>query len=250
MIGLRPLVGALAIFAAQATLPPLELPTLLIEHVPPGYTPLADQPGRLGPLDAGAAAAVLDQSGRVKGDMLTEAGFRSGFSRAWTKADSQDVVVDVLLEFGTDRQARVFTRGFLAGRRQTTKEFELIGIPEATGFERGPATPSRATPAQREVIIQRGRVLAIVVAAGFASYPSIEIARTLAEAQRAALAPVALTDDPDDGKADDERIGLTALAVLLFVAVAGWTVATLHHHPVTPPRQPAWREPSASSSSG
>lgn len=213
-------------------LPPLDLPTLVLQQLPPGYTQLADQPGRLGALDAGAAAAVLDQSGRVKADMLTKSGFRAGYSRAWAKQDSQDVVVDVLLEFGTDRDARVFTRGFLNGRRQTTKAFEVAGVPEASGFERGPATPSRATPGQREIVMQRGRVLAIVVLAGFASFPSPDTARVLAEAQRTALAPVPITPDAGGDDDDAERLAAKALAALLLSGVAWWMVRTLNRHPV------------------
>lgn len=215
----------------KAVLPPLDLATLVLQQLPPGYTQLGDQPGRLGPLDAGAAAAVLDQSGRVQAKMLTESGFRAGYSRAWSKQDSQDVVVDVLLEFAGDREARVFTRGFLDGRRQTTKAFDIQGVPEASGFERGPATPSRATPGQREIIMQQGRVLAIVVLAGFASYPSPEAARVLAEAQRAALASVPTT--PETGGDDEaDRLAAKALAALLLAAVAWWMVRTLNQHPV------------------
>lgn len=213
-------------------LPALELPPLLIQQLPPGYTQLPDQQGRLGPLDAGAAAAVLDQSGRVKADMLTKSGFRAGYSRAWAKQDSQDVVVDVLLEFGSDREARVFTRGFLTGRRQTTKAFEIVGVPEASGFERGPATPSRATPGQREVVMQRGRVLAILVLAGFASYPSPDTARALAEAQRASLATVPITADASDGGSKQSRAATKALALLLFTGVAWAMVRTLNRNPV------------------
>ena len=80
--------------------------------------------------------------------------------------------------------------------------------------------------------MQRGPVLAIVVLAGFASYPSIDVARTLAEAQRAALAGVPITVDSDD---DDEATKQTAtglLAMFLLTAVAGGMVATLHRHPV------------------
>jgi hypothetical protein len=219
--------------AEEAPLPPIDLTTILLQSLPPGFTQLPDQPGRLGPLDAGAAAAVLDQSGRVKADMLVKAGFRAGHSRAWAKQDSQDVVVDVLLSFGTDREARIFARGFLSGRRQTTKQFEVAGVPEASGFERGPTTPSRTTPGQREVIMQRGRVLAIVVLAGFASYPNVEVARTLAETQRTTLATVAPTADSDTSDEEQKRTALTGVALLLLVVAAWRMVDTVSRHPLT-----------------
>lgn len=241
MIALGRLVAAVAFVAAQAAPPAaLDLSTLVLQQVPEGFTQLPDQEGRLGPLDAGSAAAVLDQSGRVKADMLVESGFRAGYSRAWSKQDSQDVIVSVLLEFTTDGHARRFTRGFLNGRRETTKAFEVTGVPEASGFERGPATPSRATPGQREVVMQRGPVLAIVVLAGFASYPSIDVARTLAESQRAALAGVPVTVEADDDDEAPRRTALGALAMLLLTAAAGGMVATLHRHPVVPAGRLPW----------
>lgn len=230
-------VAAVGLWAAGAPtppLPPLELPAALIQQLPPGFTQLPDQPGRIGPLDAAAAAGVLDQSGQVKAEMLVRFGFRAGYSRAWAKQDSQDVVVDLLLEFESDRKARVFTGGFLSERRKSTKAFEVVGVPEASGFERGPATPSRTAPGQREVIMRRGRVLAIVVLAGFASYPSADVARTLGEAQRAALASVPVTADVDDDRSDVKRTALSGLAMLLLIGSAGGLVFTLDRHPLTP----------------
>lgn len=225
-------VAAVGLLAAPTPpLPPLDLPAVLIQQLPPGFTQLPDQPGRLGPLDAAATAAVLDQSGQVKAEMLTKSGFRSGYSRAWAKQDSQDVVFDVLLEFKTDRKAQVFTGGFVSGRRESTKAFDVAGVPEASGFERGPATPSRAEPGQREIVMRRGRVLAIVVLAGFASYPSADVARTLAEAQRTALASVPLTADVDDDRSDAKRTGASLLAMLLLIGSAGALVLTLDRHP-------------------
>lgn len=226
------MVAAVALTAAPAPpLPLLELPAVLIQQLPPGFTQLPDQPGRLGPLDAAAAAGVLDQSGQVKAEMLTKSGFRAGYSRAWAKQDSQDVVFDVLLEFETDRKAQVFTGGFLSGRRESTKAFEVPGVPEASGFERGPPTPSRAQPGQREIVMRRGRVLAIVVLAGFASYPSADVARTLAEAQRTALASVPLTAAVDDNRSDAKRTGASLLAMLLLVGSASALVLTIDRHP-------------------
>lgn len=226
--------------AAQDAPPALDLVSLFPATVPPGFQPLPDQPGRLGPLDATAAAAVLDQSGRVKAEMLLESGFRTGHAKAWSKQDTQEVVVDVLLEFETQREAEAFTDGFLEGRRQTTRPFELPGVPEASGFLRGPEAPTRTSPAQREVVLQRGRVMAIVVVAGFATYPPPEPAVAMAEAQRAALAglPVeASSDETDEGA----RSGATALLAAIGLALVTWQlVGVLREHPVVAHRALPW----------
>lgn len=198
----------------QPAPPPVDLNALVPQTVPPGYTPLPDQPDRLGPLHAAAAAAVLDQSGRVTAAMLEEAGFVNGLSKAWSKGDSGDVVITVLLEFTDQPRAEAFLGGFLEGRRKTTKPFPIPGVPEAAGFERGPPTPDRTMPAQREVVMQRGRVLAIVVVAGFQTYPPIEPAITMAEAQRAALASVPVQRRVRE---DERPSGWLGVAALLFV---------------------------------
>lgn len=207
---------------------PVDLPALVPQTVPPGFTPLADQPGRLGALDAAAAAAVLDQSGRVTATMLQDAGFVSAYSKAWSKGDTGDVIITVLLEFKAQSDAEAFLRGFLQGRRQTTRPFPIPGVPEAAGFERGPATPDRTTPAQREVVLQRGRVMAIVVVAGFQTYPPVEPAVTMAEAQRAALAGVPVERPARD---DDRPSGLLGVAVVLFVADLFLLARLARRHP-------------------
>jgi hypothetical protein len=235
-----PLVGAVA---AQEPAPAaVDLATLIPPAVPAGFQPLPDQPGRLGPLDAPAAAGVLDQSGRVKGEQLTESGFKAGYAKAWSKPDTQEVIVDVLLEFDTERNARTFANGFRQGRRQTTTPFDLPTVPEASGFLRGPQTPTRTSPAQREVVLQRGRVMAIVVVAGFATYPPAEPAVTMAEAQRAALTALpASTERDDEKRSDAERAGAAGLpAVVLLVLVTWRLVAALREHPVVPQRGLPW----------
>lgn len=207
---------------------PIDLTTLLPETVPPGFTPLEDQPGRLGPLDAAAAAAVLDQSGRVTAEMLQEAGFADGFSKAWSKGDTGDVIITVLLEFNTQADAEAFLRGFLQGRRQTTTPFSIPGVPDAAAFERGPPTPDRTNPAQREVVLQRGRVMAIVVVAGFQTYPPVEPAVTMAEVQRAELASVPVEPPP---RPEDNGTIPRLLAMVLFVSVASWLARVLRANP-------------------
>lgn len=208
--------------------PPVDLPALVPQTVPAGFTPLADQPGRLGPLDAAAAAAVLDQSGRVTAAMLADAGFVNAYSKAWSKGDTGDVIITVLMEFTTQPQAEAFLRGFLQGRRQTTKPFPIPGVPEAAGFERGPATPDRNAPAQREVVLQRGRVMAIVVVAGFQAYPAVEPAVTMAEAQRAAMASVPVERPARPG---NEGALPRVVAMALFVSVASWLARVLRANP-------------------
>lgn len=238
-VGFMPVAPA----GAQGDTPaPVDLATLVPATVPAGFQPLPDEPGRLGPLDAAAAASVLDQSGRVKGEQLTQSGFKSGFAKAWSKQDTQDVIVDVLLEFDSARSARSFANGFRDGRRQTTTPFDLPTVPEASGFLRGPQTPTRTSPAQREVVLQRGRVMAIVVVAGFATYPAVEPAVTMAEAQRTALAglPASASKD-DDKRSDAERAGLASVpAVALLVLVTWRLVAVLREHPVVSQRSLPW----------
>ena len=232
-------VPAAAAAAQDAPPPAIDLVSLFPPTVPAGFQPLPDQPGRLGSLDATAAAAVLDQSGRVKAEMLLESGFRAGHAKAWSKQDTQEVVVDVLLEFDTQREAEAFTDGFLKGRRQTTRPFELPSVPEASGFLRGPEAPTRTSPAQREVVLQRGRVMAIVVVAGFATYPPPEPAVTMAEAQRAALAalPVEASSDTDEGA----RAGAAGLLAAIALALVTWQlVGVLREHPVVAHRALPW----------
>lgn len=227
-LGAAPAWGQEAPKDGEPAPPPVDLPALVPQTVPPGFTPLADQPGRLGPLDAAAAAAVLDQSGRVTATMLQDAGFANAYSKAWSKGDTGDVVITVLLEFKAQSDAEAFLGGFLQGRRQTTKPFPIPGVPEAAGFERGPATPDRTTPAQREVVLQRGRVMAIVVVAGFQAYPALEPAVTMAEAQRAAMAGLPV-ERP--GREDDRPSGLLGLAVVLFVADLFLLARLARRHP-------------------
>lgn len=207
---------------------PVDLLALVPQTVPPGFTPLADQPGRLGALDAAAAAAVLDQSGRVTATMLQDAGFANAYSKAWSKGDTGDVIITVLLEFKAQRDAEAFLRGFLQGRRQTTEPFPIPGVPEAAGFRRGPDTPDRTMPAQREVVLQRGRVMAIVVVAGFQAYPAVEPAVTMAEAQRATMAGLPV-DRP--ARRGNEGTAPRVLAMVLFVSVASWLARVLKANP-------------------
>jgi hypothetical protein len=226
--------------AQDAPPPALDLVSLFPAAVPAGFAPLPDQPGRLGALDAASAAAVLDQSGRVKAEMLVESGFRAGHAKAWSKQDTQEVVVDVLLEFDTQREAESFTDGFLEGRRQTTESFVLPGVPEASGFLRGPQTPSRTSPAQREVVLQRGRVMAIVVVAGFAAYPPLEPAVTMAEAQRAALALVPVEESSDETDPDVQAAATALLAAIGLALVTWQLVSVLREHPVVARRALPW----------
>ncbi|HVF76119.1 MAG TPA: hypothetical protein VM938_13865 [Acidimicrobiales bacterium] len=212
------------VFAVQPVTPPppLDLPALFPTAAPTGFAPLPDDPGRLGRLDTPAAAAVLDRSGAMSPQLLADAGFRHGHSKAWTNKDSQEVLLDVLLEFHSDGQGEDFTRRIVESRKDVTR-FEVPGLPDAVGFERGPATPTYTTPGQREVVLRRGRVVAIVVVAGHVTFPAVELVAGVAQAQRAALEAVPLEAT---GTADDDRpVALLLAAQALFVLVS-WRMAT------------------------
>lgn len=221
--------------------PPVDLPALVPTpaQVPAGFVPLPADPGRIGNLDTKAAAGVLDRSGAMSPELLAEAGFRQGLSTAWTKQDTQEVLLDVLLEFFTDDQGDDFVRRLVEGRKGV-KAFAVPGLPDAVGFERGPDTPTFKTPGQREVLLRRGRVVSILVVAGHVTFPSVEVIAAMAHAQRAALdaAPLESAPGPDD---DSPPAGLLLAAQALFVLVAWQAVMALQRTPpaFTPRATPA-----------
>lgn len=199
--------------AAERDLGALFPPTL-----PEGFVAMADQPGRLGPLDAATAAAVLDRTGRTTAEQLTRAGFVHGHARAWSKADSQEVVLDVLLEFRGDDAARHFVEGVVEARKRL--EQVPVGASGAVGFRRGPATPTATEPGQLEAVLRAGPVVAIVVAAGHAAYPSPQLLTAVAAAQFEVLRPLF----PERSAAKPERrnsvAGWGVPAVLMLAAVS------------------------------
>lgn len=218
-------------FAVQPVVPPppLDLPSLFPPAAPAGFAPLPDDPGRIGALDTPSAAGVLDRSGAMPPQALADAGFRQGHSKAWTKQDTQDVLLDVLLEFTTDDQGEDFAGRIIDSRKDVTR-FEVPGVPDAVGFERGPATPTYTTPGQREVVLRRGRVVAIVVVAGHVTFPTVEVIAGVAQAQRAALEAVPL--EVSSGGDDRPAVGLVLVAHALFVLVSWRMVMALQRTPL------------------
>lgn len=223
---------AVAVSAAQAPPsepPALDLPALVATTIPAGFNPLPDQPGRLGPLDAAGAAAVLDRSGQTPPERLVQAGFRRGYAKAWSKPETQEVILDVLVEFGDDEAAEVFARRVVESRARLAS-FEVPGVPDAVGFERGPATPTAADPAQREVVVRRGRVVAIVVMAGHVARPEAAHLDVVVQGQWQQLqaVPVAPETEADDG---GRRVRLALLAQVLLTVVLWRTVVAVRRTP-------------------
>lgn len=231
---------ALAVaFAVQPVTapPPLDLPSLFPPAVPAGFAPLPEDPGRIGALDTPSAAGVLDRSGAMPPQVLADAGFRQGHSKAWSNRDTQEVLLDVLLEFTTDDQGEDFAGRVVDSRKDVTR-FEVPGVPDAVGFERGPATPTYTTPGQREVVLRRGRVVAIVVVAGHVTFPTVELVAGVAQAQRAALEAVPI-EAPSAGDDDGPSAGLLLLAQALFVLVSWQMVTALQRTPLPFTSRPA-----------
>ena len=156
---------------------------LLVNAMPPGYTPQADPTGTNGPVDL--AKAVERDGGPDAVAFLGQAGFQHGYQRSWTRPDKQDLVV-VIYHFRTAAGAAAYAARSVAKEAATVKPapaaFAVAGVPAATGV-----TTTVGADHAALVTFTRGRYAVSVSASGPAATGQTAAATQVAVAQFALL---------------------------------------------------------------
>jgi len=112
------------------------LEALLITSVPDGFRQVDDSEADTGPSDL-EKAAKDDGGGADSTATLSDAGFVSGYQRAWQTDDQRGVIILFLYEFSTQYGAESYGERLIAlFDSEPTLEavpFDVDGVPNATG---------------------------------------------------------------------------------------------------------------------
>ncbi len=119
--------------ATVASDDPLE--SLLITSLPPGFAQIDDELVDTGPSDL--AKAIRDDGEPDAEQVLTDAGFVSGYQRLWETEDQSGMIIMFLYEFSDPGGAAVYAERALqlteGNTAVTPVEFDVEGIPGAVG---------------------------------------------------------------------------------------------------------------------
>lgn len=111
------------------------LEDLLITSVPEGFERIDDDEVGAGPSDF--AKAVSDDGGADAEEVLTSAGFVSGYQRGWQTTDQSGRIIVFLYEFskadGAGAYADRAIEGYDADPSIEPTPFDVEGIPDASG---------------------------------------------------------------------------------------------------------------------